>query len=389
VGEKLFDPSQNWREQAEAMIKAHKANGHDTSGGKRIELVRIRDIKPESADWLWKHWIARKKLQLIAGNPAGGKSTIAFSFAATTSRGGAWPDGTPAKQGNVLIWSGEDGVADTIVPRLLAMGADPDHVFIISTVTKDGVKRPFNPADDLTDLEAEIKKIDGGIDLLIIDPLVSAKQGKLKNPDLNIDMRQGLQHVVDFAEKHNCAVIGIHHLAKASIGNEPTLRVLGSVAISAVARIILMAVKQQGELKKDAPPRMLVRAKSNLGPDGGGFGYDIQAAHLTEPAVETSQIKWLGKIDGEARDLVAGAEETPKRDGDSKQATAKAVAFLLEMLKDGPVPSNEAKQRMLDADHSIRSIKNAKKELNVKSVKPSTVDGPWTWRLPREDEDPF
>jgi putative DNA primase/helicase len=128
----------------------------------------------------------------------------------------------------------------------------------------------------------------------------------------------------------------------------------------------MLAAKRQTEGQKDAPPRLLVRAKSNLGPCDGGFGYEIQTAILHEPAIETSEIKWLGKIEGEARDLIAGAEEVSKRD-DNTQKLAQAITYLREMLKDGPV--TRGFERMVAAGHSKRAIDTAKRELHIISEK--------------------
>lgn len=90
-------------------------------------LAKASEIAPEPIAWLWKYWLARGKLHIIAGAPDGGKTTIYLSFAAIISSGATWPDGTRAKAGNVLIWTSEDGVADTIIPRLTRMGADLDR----------------------------------------------------------------------------------------------------------------------------------------------------------------------------------------------------------------------------------------------------------------------
>jgi hypothetical protein len=117
---------------------------------------RASDIKPEPIDWLWKYWLARGKLHILAGVPEAGKTTIALSYAAIVSSGDKWPDGTQAKANNVLIWTSEDDAADTLIPRLMRMGANLDRIHIIKETRPPGMKsRPFNPATDLQALVAK------------------------------------------------------------------------------------------------------------------------------------------------------------------------------------------------------------------------------------------
>lgn len=96
-----------------------------------VMLLRGDSIKPEPIDWLWDGWLAAGKLHVLAGAPGTGKSTIAFALAAALTAGRWWPDGKRAPVGSVLIWSGEDDPADTIMPRLLAAGADPARIYIV------------------------------------------------------------------------------------------------------------------------------------------------------------------------------------------------------------------------------------------------------------------
>jgi putative DNA primase/helicase len=100
------------------------ASGNRPTLHRSVILKSGNDIEPASMSWLWQNWLVRGKLHLLAGEPGLGKSTMAMSLAATTSVGGRWPDGTLSEPGNVLIWSGEDDIADTLLPRLIASGAD-------------------------------------------------------------------------------------------------------------------------------------------------------------------------------------------------------------------------------------------------------------------------
>jgi hypothetical protein len=228
----------------------------------RAELITMENMKMEPTIWTWEEWIARGEIALIAGAPEGGKTTLALSFAAILSSGGLWPDMTKAKPGNVLIWTGEDSPEKTILPRLAQMGADPKKIWIVKGKRDEqGKLIPFNPATDLPILAATAKEIEGGVDMIIIDPIVSVVGGKVDNGN-NAGHREKLQPLVDFAKGMNCAVIGITHFSKGTAGKDPVERVTGSLAFGAVARVIFAAAKN----KSGDPERIFIMAKNNLGP---------------------------------------------------------------------------------------------------------------------------
>jgi putative DNA primase/helicase len=125
-------------------------NGHDGLQAPQVITRRASEINPEPIAWVWKHWLARGKLHIIAGVPETGKTTIALSYAAINSSGATWPDGTRAIVGSVLIWTSEDDADDTLVPRLMRMDADLDRIHFIEETIPPGAKsRPFNPSIDM------------------------------------------------------------------------------------------------------------------------------------------------------------------------------------------------------------------------------------------------
>ena len=166
-----------------------------------VVLVNGADIKPVPIHWLWRDWLALGKLHILAGAPGQGKTTIVLSFIAMITSGGKWPDGSPCTPGNVLVWSGEDDPADTLMPRLLAMGADVSRVYFVTAARVDGEVVPFDPARDLVQLTAEAERI-GGITLLMVDPVVSAVAG---DSHKNTEVRRALQPLVDLGSRLNCA----------------------------------------------------------------------------------------------------------------------------------------------------------------------------------------
>jgi putative DNA primase/helicase len=159
-----------------------------------VELECAANIKPEQILWFWTNWLALGKLHIIAGQPGVGKSTIALKIAAATSSGSKLPDGSKAKRGTVIIWSGEDDAADTLIPRLEASGADMSRVHIVRGVKDDKGKRPFDPSKDVPGLLAAIKSI-GGAALIIVDPIVMAIAA---DSHKNAETRRGLQPACRF-----------------------------------------------------------------------------------------------------------------------------------------------------------------------------------------------
>ena len=187
-----------------------------------VVLVSGADLHPVPVAWLWRHWLALKKLHILAGAPGQGKTTIALTMAATVTIGGSWPDGTRSEKGNVLIWSGEDDPADTLLPRLLAAGADRNRCHFVIGSRRAGEVVPFDPARDLNQLLARIDQI-GGVRLLIVDPVVSAVAG---DSHKNTEVRRALQPLVDLAAACDCAVLGITHFSKGGQGSDPAQRVV-------------------------------------------------------------------------------------------------------------------------------------------------------------------
>ena len=340
-----------------------------------VELIRASDLSPEPIDWLWREYLPRGKVTVLAGAPGTGKTTIAMKIAATVSNGARWPDNSKSPRGEVLIWSGEDDLKDTLIPRLALAGADLEHVHFISTVTDLDGRRSFDPARDMAALRAQLSRIEHVH--LLIDPIVSAVAG---DSHRNAEVRRSLQPLVDLAGELRCAVVGITHFTKGTSGRDPVERLTGSLAFGALARIVLIAAKPREGGEQGESPRLLLRAKSNIGPDGGGFEYQLNQGEMTtHPGIISSSAVWGRKVTGSARELLDAAENLTGSEDQTEFAEAKC--FLLEALADGPF---EAKALFADASasgHSKATIKRAKKALGIESGK-SGMKGGWFWTLP-------
>jgi putative DNA primase/helicase len=338
-------------------------------------VVKIRcgaDIKPQAITWLWPGWLPAGKLTILAGAAGTGKTTLALALAAVITAGGRWPDGTVSKaKGNVLIWSSEDVADDTLVPRLIASGADLTRCHFIEGIAQNGESVPFDPSQDIIELHRAVEAM-GGVSLLLIDPIVSAVAGDMHKAN---DVRRSLQAVVDFADAHGCAVIGITHFAKGGAGREPQDRVIGSQAFGALARMVLVTAKE-----KDSARRVLARAKSNIARDDGGMAYSIEPTSI-EGDIETTRAMWDGVIEGTAREILGDVEIDESEDGDSR---VELKRMLADILRDagGAMPTKTLQAEIRDSGHSWDVAKRLKKELGIESVKMS-MGGPWVWRLPQ------
>lgn len=336
-----------------------------------VSLQCAADITPEPIHWLWDGWLAKGKLHIFAGAAGTGKTTIAIALAATITIGGKFPDGSKCPIGSVLIWSGEDSPADTLVPRLMAAGADLSKLHFVGDTTANYELRAFDPATDMQSLMIKAATIPD-LALLIIDPIVNAVAG---DSHKNGEVRRALQPVVDFGEKLNCAVLGITHFSKGGQGKEPLERVTGSLAFGALARIVLATAKV---IEGDTTRRIVCRAKSNIGIDDGGYEYDLQQKEV-KTGIFSSYALWGDAIEGSARELLA--EPDNRETGENgNSALDDAKDFLRELLADGELAQKQIEADAKGASHSWRTVQRAKKELNIRSSK-SKLDNRWYWRL--------
>lgn len=334
-----------------------------------VELRRASEIAPQPIRWLWSGYLARGKLHILAGAPGTGKTTIALALAAAVSRGGRWPDGSSAPAGNVLIWSGEDDAADTLVPRLKVAGANLARVFIVGETRDGSDMRSFDPATDLALLELEAERI-GDVALLVADPVVNAVAG---DSHKNTEVRRALQPLVNLGQRLDCAVLGITHFTKGSAGRDPTERVTGSLAFCALPRVVLVTAKGEAD-EVGSATRLLARAKSNIGPDGGGFAYALEQ-HGTD-GLDASLVVWGAPLTGSARELL-GSTEVEADDA----AGQDAASFLRDLLKHGSMASKDVYREAEGAGYSRDQMKRAKVRLAVDAVKLGMSEG-WAWRLP-------
>jgi hypothetical protein len=364
------------RQSVAGWIAAYKAKQSGaatapTTYKRSVTLVPFSAIEEKPVEWLWDQYLPLGKLTLLAGSGGTGKSTIAFNFAGIISNGGAWPDGSRCRSvGNVIIWSSEDDCADTIKPRLLAVGANVSRCGVVQGATDErGNSCPFDAARDIEALSEAVNRI-GGISLLIIDPIVSAVTGDMNKAN---EVRRSLQTIVDFAAETNCAVLGITHFAKGTAGRNSAERVIGSTAFKDFSRMTLVAAKDEESNK-----RVFTRAKSNNSADTGGFSYGIELVAL-HSGITATRVVWGEPLQGSSRAILAEVEG----DGESEESKLGiAKKFLIETLRNGPVASKELFEHAREGHGvSTMTLRRAQKELGIVAAK-ATFAGGWMWSLP-------
>ncbi|MEI9979372.1 MAG: AAA family ATPase [Edaphobacter sp.] len=340
-----------------------------------VVLTRLADIGPMVTDWHWTGYIPAGMLTLLAGAGGTGKSTLAFSFAATVTTAGCWPDGTRcATPGNVLVWSSEDDLSRTIVPRLIAAGADLTRIASVEgTIDERGLNLPFDPALHMDDLRQQVRQVPGGVSLLIVDPIVSAVSGDMHRAN---DVRRSLQPIVDFAAEQGCAVLGITHFAKNTGGNNTTERVIGSQAFAALARMVLATAKEE-----ESEQRVFTRAKSNISLDGGGFHYTIQELGVRDHSgrnINTTRVVWGDAMQGNARSILSSVEG---QNDEFKpiNRVEEAMQFLRTEIARGPVPARDLIERAKrDFGINERSLQRAREKMGIVATK-AGYQGAWVW----------
>jgi putative DNA primase/helicase len=204
--------------------------------------------------------------------------------------------------------------------------------------------------------------------LVILDPVVAAVAG---DSHKNTETRRGLQPVVDLATQLDCCVLGITHLSKGTSGRDPLERVAGSIAFGAVARVVLVTVKP---VDSEAA-RRLVRAKSNLAADTGGFEYQLFGAPVPGHDFMAQRVDWGGTLEGSARELMA--VEQP----DDSGAVENAASFLQDILREGPISTKDIAEAAKAHGHAWRTVKRAKDSLGIKATKAGFKSG-WAWQMP-------
>lgn len=302
----------------------------------------------EAVKWLLYPFIPLGKITILQGDPGEGKTTLALQIiAALTTGKPVWEVAPPMEPVNVIYQTAEDGLSDTIKPRLVAAGADCSKVMVI-----DDSDRVLTLDDDR--LEQAIEQT--GARLVVLDPIQGYIGASVDMHRAN-EIRPLMYRIAKLAEKYGCAILLIGHMNKNS-GEKSSYRGLGSIDFQAAARSVLVV----GRIKDDPTLRVVCPAKSSLAPEGGAVAFRLDPEQ---------GFQWAGLYDISVDELLSGSSRGHK--------LREAQSFLKEVLADGQLPQTEIEAAAQQAGIRPKTLRNARYELGVTSTK---ISKQWLWALP-------
>jgi len=347
-----------------ALAQVQQTNGATSS----YACVRMSSVKPEKIEWLWKNYLAKGKITLLDGWPGIGKSWLTCMLAAIVSRGGGFPNGVAFKPGNVLMFSAEDGLNDTLWWRLDACGADLDKIIALNLSDNDGLA-DFS-RNGLIRFENTI--IEHNPLLVIVDPLFAFTGGAVDIHRAN-ECREISRSLAAITIRQKCSLLTIRHLNKSGGNGDPMKAGIGSIDWLAAARVGLLAGCDPDDKSKLA----LTIYKSNVGRQGLSLGY-----RLTFNDQDEGKFEWVGESDLTAERILSPAHV---ENTDETSQRIDAEKFLRDLLENGPVDATEvekARKANLIPEYQIRKAKIA---LGIKSYKlgnQKNNESKWLWELP-------
>jgi hypothetical protein len=305
-----------------------------------FSLINMADIVPEEVDWLWYPYIPYGKITLLQGDPGCGKTTFILALAASLTTGTGIPgDSTERSPVNVIYQTAEDGLADTIKPRLLSYGANCSLIDVIednaSTLTLDDER-----------IEKAIKTTNAK--LFVLDPLQAFLGAKVDMHRAN-EVRPVFTRLAGIVARTNCACVIIGHLNKSS--GKGIYRSLGSVDIVAAARSVLLL----GRDPNDPAIRAVIPIKSSLAPEGKAMAFSVGS-------VEKNGFSWIGESELTVKDLLSDEQ-------DNTRVIQRAVNLVREHCSSGPILSTELEEIAGQNGISKSTLKRARFILKTRSVK--------------------
>ena len=305
-----------------------------------VPMLRMADVELTSVDWLWFPYIPFGKLTIIQGNPGEGKTYFAMRLAAACTNRKPLPGMETLEPFNIIYQTAEDGLGDTVKPRLMEAEADLERVLVI-----DDRDTPLTLADER--IARAIRE--NNARLVIIDP-VQAFMGADVDMNRANEVRPIFRSLGDIAQATGCAIVLIGHLNKAA-GTQSTYRGLGSIDITAAVRSLPFI----GKLKDSPTTRVLIHEKSSLAPPGQSLAFSLG---------DEKGFEWIGAYDITADELLAGTD-TAK----TESKTAQAQMLILELLADGKrMPSAELEKAVNERGISSRTMRTAKSRIGDRLV---------------------
>jgi len=356
---------------------------HDATApaGSIVRLVTAAGVRPETVTWAWQGRIPVGMLGLLVGEGGLGKSLLGCYLAAGFSRGTIPGDfyGHPV---DVAIASSEDHRAAVIVPRLMAAGADLSRVHFVEQVGEEGIAGDIDINGDIDRLEAAL--LTPRVRFLLIDTVVSHVPSE-HDSHKEQHVRRVLAPLARMAERREIAVIGTMHLNRRDGGNVLT-RIMGSGGFGNLARSVLVFGRDPQETP-DSSNRLLGHGKSNVGPQMPTLRVRVETSETTEGGriYPTARVEVLEEVPGVYAGDILSVEDVGQEE---RSARGDAVEFLKEALGDGPRPARDIEGEARDMDISSRTLKRARKELEVRAFRQGISGrqggGQSVWELPQK-----
>ncbi len=314
-----------------------------------LKLINMEDIKCENVEWLWYPFVPYGKITIIQGDPGEGKTTLVLQMIAKLTKGESIINGETKESINVIYQTAEDGLSDTIKPRLVAANADCSKVLVI-----DDKETPLT----MLDVRLEKAIAETGARLVVLDPIQGFLGADVDMHRAN-EIRPVMKHIAEIAEKYRCAIILVGHMNKNSNGKS-SYRGLGSIDFQAAARSVLIV----GRVKGEPEVRVVCHVKSSLAPEGKSIAFRLD---------KKEGFQWIGEYDVSVDDLLAADNRGQK--------VREAKEFLKEILKSGSMTQKEISEEAENHGIKNKTLWNAKSDLKVESVK---IGNQWFWMLPKE-----
>lgn len=310
-----------------------------------VKIIRMSDVKLTPVNWLWKPYLPFEKLSVLQGNPGEGKTYFAMHLAAACTNGKLLPNMERLEPFNVIYQTAEDGLGDTVKPRLIEAGADLDRVLVIDD---------SDVQLTLSDERIEKAIIENNAKLVIIDP-IQAYLGADVDMNRANEVRPIFMRLGQVAQRTGCAILLIGHLNKAA-GMQSLQRGLGSIDIAAAVRSVMFI----GKLKHDPTMRILTHEKSSLAPPGVSLAFSLG---------NEGGFRWIGEYDITADEMLSGIE--PQRETKTQQAKD----LICTLLAGGKqVFSEDIDKAALERGIPGRTVRDAKRELGD-ALKSKIVEG--------------
>ena len=310
-----------------------------------VKIIRMSDVELTPVEWLWKPYLPFGKLSVLQGNPGEGKTYFAMHLAAACTNGKLLPNMERMEPFNVIYQTAEDGLGDTVKPRLIEAGADLDRVLVIDD---------SDVQLTLSDERIEKAIVENNARLVIIDP-IQAYLGADVDMNRANEVRPIFMRLGQVAQRTGCAILLIGHLNKAA-GMQSLQRGLGSIDIAAAVRSVMFI----GKLKHDPTMRILTHEKSSLAPPGASLAFSLG---------DEGGFRWVGEYDITADEMLSGIE--PQRETKTQQAKDLICALLAGGKQ---VFSEDIDKAALERGIPGRTVRDAKRELGD-ALKSKIVEG--------------